>query len=300
MSKTLVMGSCVCDMVVKLSHLPQAQEDINSKEVSMSLGGMAYNVYNINHLLNNDSIFGCPIGTGRFATMVKTMLKDKGYKPIAEIKDEDNGVCICLVDDTKDRTFICQHGAEYLFNEEWYKDIDMDDISYIYVSGLEIEDRNGNELVSFLEKVNKQVFFAPGPRINYIDEGLMNRMFKLNCILHINEEEALSYTNSSDVEEAALKLYKKTSNNLVITLGAKGCLVYNQKSNYLEGYPGVVVDTIGAGDCHAGAILACLNHDVDIVEAARFANMISSKVISQKGADLKGESVKDIMGERPW
>lgn len=300
MSKTLVLGSCVCDMVVKVSHLPHAQEDINSKEVSMSLGGMAYNVYNINQLLNNDSIFGCPIGTGQFATMVKTMLSDKGYQPIAEISDEDNGVCICLVDDTKDRTFICQHGAEYLFNEEWYKNIDMADVSYIYVSGLEVEDRNGNELVSFLEKVNKPIFFAPGPRIKHIDKSLMTRMFKLNCLLHINEEEALSFTNSTNVEQAALKLYEKTNNVVVITLGAKGCLVYNQKTSYLEGYPSVVIDTIGAGDCHAGAILACLNHDVDIVEAARFANMVSSKVVSQKGADLTYENISDIMGKRPW
>lgn len=300
MSKTLVLGSCVCDMVVKVSHLPQAQEDINSKEVSMSLGGMAYNVYNINQLLNNDSIFGCPIGTGRFATMVKTMLKDKGYKPIAEILEEDNGVCICLVDDTKDRTFICQHGAEYLFNEQWYQDIDMNDISYIYVSGLEVEDCDGEKLVSFLEKVNKTVLFAPGPRINHIDASLMDRLFKLNCILHINEEEALSFTNSNNVEEAAYKLYNKTNNDVIITLGAKGCLVYNQKVNYLAGYSCVVVDTIGAGDCHAGAILACLNHGVDIVEASKFANMVSSKVVSQKGADLKQDSIRDIMGDRPW
>ena len=72
--KILVIGSCVLDMVVNVDHLPDKTEDVNCDDVSLSLGGMAYNVYNIVSLFGCEAIFGCPIGKGTFADIVKNML----------------------------------------------------------------------------------------------------------------------------------------------------------------------------------------------------------------------------------
>ena len=290
--KILVIGSCVLDMVVNVDHLPDKTEDVNCDDVSLSLGGMAYNVYNIVSLFGCEAIFGCPIGKGTFANIVKNMLDERNIKLIYQINDMDNGVCMCFVDNDGERCFISRHQAEYLFDERWFKDIDMNDIDYIYVSGLEVEDKNGEELVSFLEKVNKKVLFAIGPRLQHIPVSLVDRMFKLGCILHLNEEEAYTLANKDNIEDSANYLHSKTKNPVIITLGNKGCYIKDKDSYYIDSIPTTVVDTIGAGDSHAGSILACLNQEVDLKEAAKIANIVASQVVQQKGANLTQDNFK--------
>ena len=83
--------------------------------------------------------------------------------------DAENGCCYCLVDENGERTFLSVHGAEYTFNHEWMENIDISQISMIYVCGLEIEEPTGDDLISWLEQHRgPQIFFAPGPRIRQI------------------------------------------------------------------------------------------------------------------------------------
>lgn len=291
--KILVIGSCVLDMVVNVDHLPDKTEDVNCDDVSLSLGGMAYNVYNIVSLFGCEAIFGCPIGKGTFADIVKNMLDERNIKPIYQINDMDNGVCMCFVDNDGERCFISRHQAEYLFDEKWFSNIDMNDVDIVYVSGLEVEDKNGEQLVSFLEKINKPVLFAIGPRLKHIPQSLIDRMYKLNCMLHLNEEEALLLANKDNIEDSADELFNRTHSPVIITLGDKGCYIKEENDQYyVEGIVANVVDTIGAGDSHAGSIIACLNQEVELKEAARIANIVASQVVQQKGANLSIKNFK--------
>lgn len=43
MKTTLILGSTVIDMIVRVPHLPVTQEDINTRSMTMALGGCAYN-----------------------------------------------------------------------------------------------------------------------------------------------------------------------------------------------------------------------------------------------------------------
>ena len=45
MKKTLVIGSTVADVIVRVNHLPRTGEDLDIDEQTLSLGGCAYNVY---------------------------------------------------------------------------------------------------------------------------------------------------------------------------------------------------------------------------------------------------------------
>ena len=44
MKKTLVIGSTVADVIVRVNHLPRTGEDLDIDEQTLSLGGCAYNV----------------------------------------------------------------------------------------------------------------------------------------------------------------------------------------------------------------------------------------------------------------
>lgn len=295
MKKILVIGSTCLDMIINIEHLPDRCEDINSKSVNFTLGGMAYNVYNILNLLNVPSILGSGIGEGRFANIVNEILEVKGYRPIGKILNKDNGVCICLVDKTKDRSFISQHGAEYLFDPDWFKDINLKEIKLVYISGLEIEDKDGIKIIEFLEKNNLIVFFAPGPRIKYIPIELLNRIYKLRPIIHLNEEEILTISNSNNLNEALKLLHNKTNNIIIVTLGEKGSILYDGNKIYEASSKKdiEVVDTIGAGDNHAGACLAGLYYNLEYENILKIANQIGANIVGHLGASA---NIKDVEG----
>ena len=118
-------------------------------------------------------------------------------------------------------------------------------------------------------------------------------MYKLNCMLHLNEEEALLLANKDNIEDSADELFNRTHSPVIITLGDKGCYIKEENDQYyVEGIVANVVDTIGAGDSHAGSIIACLNQEVELKEAARIANIVASQVVQQKGANLSIKNFK--------
>ena len=76
-----------------------------------------------------------------------------------------NGCCYCFVESGGERTFIVDHGAEYLFQPEWFDLLDPADYSCVYVCGLEVEEPTGVNLISWLEKnPGLPICYAPGPR----------------------------------------------------------------------------------------------------------------------------------------
>lgn len=293
--KVLVIGSTTLDMIVKLNHLPTKEEDINTQGIEFRIGGMAYNVYHILKLSHVDGIFGCPIGSGRFAKIVESMIDDK---PIYKFDNLDNGVCICLVDESGERSFIAHHGAEYRFDAAWYQDINFEEIAYVYISGLEVEEVDGEKLVSFIEKINRPIFFAPGPRVGYIDKNLLKRIFALKPIVHLNERELSIISGNSDCFKAVDDLYKITSSPIIVTLGKEGCLIKDVDcKEMIKGYDSEVVDTIGAGDAHAGSVLVSLFLGLDLKEACQFANIVGSYVVKEVGASISKESFELAIGK---
>ena len=64
-----------------------------------------------------------------------------------------------------------------------------------YVCGQELDEDTGSVIRDNLEEYPEYtVYFAPGPRISFIPQGSLERMFSLSPILHLNGDEAMGYT----------------------------------------------------------------------------------------------------------
>ena len=136
-----------------------------------------------------------------------------------------------------------------------------------------------------------EIYFAPGPRITYLDKDIMNRIYNLSPIIHLNDKEASEYTNKSDLHQAIEEIHEKNNNSVFITLGPKGVL-YKEKNNapiIVEGYKAQVIDTIGAGDSHIAGIIGAKSMEYDNISACKIANKIASKVVSTKGPKLENK-----------
>lgn len=306
MKRTLVIGSTCLDVTLAVPVYPFVGGDVNIKRTSRSLGGCAHNVSDILRKFSIPFTLCSPVGTGFYSSIVEQKLKECGIKPFARIKDEDNGVCYCIVDEHGRQTFMAKHGSEYRFNAEWFSSVDWNDIDSIYCCGLEMEDVDGDALVSFIEKVrhtfdkdNKSltIYFAPGARIMHIPLHLMERTLALRPIVHLNENESLLYTRTVSCEDAAHAIHNITHNSVIITLAERGAFCFDHKtsSTFLEGGHKVnAIDSTGAGDAHFGAVIASTKQGCNLKESVKRANILASKMVTVHGSCMTDNMFKSL------
>lgn len=290
MKKVLVIGSTVVDVIIRLNKLPTTGVDINLKWQKMSIGGCAFNVSQAIGYFNVPYLLFSPVGNGIYAEYVLNELKKLNVSHAELNPEEPNGCCYCLVEDDGERSFICEHGAEYRFKKEWFDTLDPNDFDCAYICGLEVEECTGDIIIDFLKKTQIPVYFAPGPRINEIDKNKIERIFSLNPILHVNKTEATTYTRTDNIKDAAKALMNLTANTVIVTDGANGsCCLSREDMIWYEvpAFDAVVVDTIGAGDAHIGTFIAQRQLGKEIAPALTEANRISSMVVQCEGARLE-------------
>ena len=216
MKQTLVIGSTVADVILSVPRLPGTGEDINITAQTQRLGGCAFIVAGILKLAGIPHTLCSPVGSGLYGDFVAAELEKLGMPCFVRLPDTPNGCCYCLVENSGERTFLCKHGAEYLFSREWMQNADCGRADSAYICGLEIEEECGGEIIAFLQsRPEYTVYFAPGARFLHIPQDRVQAIFDMHPVLHLNETEALTFTaadgtvqdDSSTISKAA-RLYK--------------------------------------------------------------------------------------------
>lgn len=298
MKPALIIGSTCVDVIINIDHLPTTEEDIHPRSQSMGIGGCAYNVAHIVRLLRAPHTFITPVGSGMYGDYVAKHMTEAGIPIAVHVPEKENGCCYCLVEAGGERTFMSYHGVEYTFQKQWMEPYCADAYGLTYVCGLEIEEPTGDNLIEYLEEhPSLQVFYAPGPRVESIGKEKNRRLLALHPILHINELEAMALSGKEDIREAAVHLHSITENTVIITLGKDGayCLEKDGDSYLIPAIPVEhIVDTIGAGDSHAGAVIACLTMGLSLRDAVTTANKVAGAVVGVRGVALPADFSPDI------
>lgn len=290
MKRLLIIGSTCVDVILRLDHLPTTGEDMHPVQ-HFAMGGCAFNVAQVPKAYDVDLRFVTPIGDhGVFSDFVRAHLSNAGFRGPITVPDSENGCCYCLVERSGERTFLSVHGVEYSFHAEYMDAFAGEHFDYTYICGLEVEEKTGGELVAWLEAhpdIVGTVVYAPGPRGIEVDPVRTARILALHPILHLNEQEAqaLAGAETDSVLAAAQALHAKTGNMVVVTRGADGVLWISADGSVhsAPSVPSTVVDTIGAGDSHCGAVLTGLTLGWTEDATMRFANQVASEVVAQEG-----------------
>lgn len=314
MKRLLIIGSTCVDVILRLDHLPTTGEDMHPVQ-RFAMGGCAFNVAQVPKAYDVDLRFVTPIGDhGVFSDFVRAHLDNAGFRGPITVPDSENGCCYCLVERSGERTFLSVHGVEYSFHAEYMDAFAGERFDYTYICGLEVEETTGGELVAWLEvhpDIAGTVVYAPGPRGIEVDADRTARILAMHPILHLNEQEAQALAGMDDSEAPALvemdnredpvlagmsgseepvlaaaqALHAKTGNMVIVTCGADGVLWISADGSVhtAPSVPSTVVDTIGAGDSHCGAVLTGLTLGWSEDDTMRFANQIASEVVAQEG-----------------
>lgn len=104
-------------------------------------------------------------------------------------------------------------------------------------------------------------------------------------LLFVNEDEARELSGQSHPIQAARALQDRGVVNVVVKLGAAGCVLFlGAESIASPAFQVPVVDTTGAGDCFVGGFLAALQRGLSHSDAAHFANAVGALSVQKMGA----------------
>ncbi|MBR3020624.1 MAG: carbohydrate kinase family protein [Clostridia bacterium] len=111
-----------------------------------------------------------------------------------------------------------------------------------------------------------------------------------------NEDEARYYTGKADPETTAEALLSWGVQNVIIKLGAKGCLMMTpEKTIRLPGYAINAVDTTGAGDNFAAGFASEILRGKTAEEALRFANACGAICTTAVGAGTALQNREQVL-----
>lgn len=301
MKQTLVIGSSVVDVIVNIPHLPVTGEDIHISKQSRSLGGCAYLTSDILRHFSAPYSLCTAVGGGIYGNFVLEKLKERGVQVYVRRPDEENGCCYCMVEEGGERTFIVDHGVEYTFYESYLENIQTETIDSVYICGLEIEEYTGMNIIKYLKKHPEyEIYFSPSPRIMKIDSDRIEEVLKLHPIVHLNEKEILEFTGANSIVVGARRLFEKTQRPVIVTLGDKGSYCFDgERDLYATPVKTTVVDTIGAGDSHLGAVIAARRFGLSFGQAIEAANYISAAVVAKEGGLLEEKDFKNAINKMP-
>ena len=288
MKRLLFVGAAVADVVLRVPALPAPGDDLVVQRQSVALGGCACNACRAAMLAGtSECILMSPIGSGVWGDWVREALREQGIiTPVPPVADP-NGCCYCLVTPDGERSFLCDQGAEYRYLPEWFDALEGN-FDCVYICGLELEQVTGSVILDWLEHCPpRSLFFAPGPRLCHIPPEKIARVMALKPIFHLSAPEATQFTCTDDVAEAAARIHALTDSPVIITLGAEGAYVLDDDvGTIIPSVPAKVVDTIGAGDSHIGAVMAAMAEGLSLADAVHRANRVSAAVVGQSGATL--------------
>jgi ribokinase len=283
-----VIGSLNMDLVTYVTRLPQTGETVIGKDFKQMPGGKGAN--------QADAIakLGVPVrmlgGVGEDALGKALLISlHKDGVDIAQIESFTNcstGMATITVDDEGNNWIVVTPGANYRFSaERLEKSKAIIAASAIIVTQLEIPLETVRYSLELAKKLGKATILNPAPACA-LDDALLSAVDIL--IPNETELELLSgdlLHTEAEISAAARKLIKRGVKEVIVTLGAKGCIyVSSEHTRIFEAYKVDAVDTTAAGDSFIGGLAVALSEGKTIEAAIFFAMAVAALTVTKKGA----------------
>ena len=204
-------------------------------------------------------------------------------------KQGTTGKCLVMVTPDAERTMNTFLGANLELTEDEVEKDELAASEWLYMEGYLVTDDERTEVAQ------KTMAFAKEQGIKTslsLSDPFVVEVFAQNIakvigdgvdLLFCNQDEALSYTQSPDLE-SAIEGLKAIAKTFVITQGEHGATAFDgQKVIRAKGVITEAVDTNGAGDMFAGAFLYAITSGHDYGWALSFANAAAARVVSRFG-----------------
>ena len=126
--------------------------------------------------------------------------------------------------------------------------------------------------------------------VSMVRDRMWHALEEFVDIVFMNEEEALTLTETTDLEEALARV-AEVVDTVVMKLGSKGSVVVHKGERVEAGvFPVDAVDTTGAGDAYAAGFLYGYVHEWSAQRSAELGARVASMTVGQLGAVVRDGS----------
>ena len=286
-----IVGAAVIDVIADAYAFPWRGCDIELQQQSVNIGGCALNIAVALKRLGMEADNALPVGQGVWADIIRNNMAREGLSSRIDGVTGDNGWCLALVEPDGERTFMSFSGVENQWNPTWLAQLTVPPQSLVSLSGYQLASPCGEVLVHWLESLRDITPYIDfGPRIADIPETLMQRIMACKPVISLNRQEAEiaaeRFRLPVATEAFGQAWLKKFAMPLIVRHDEEGAWYFSAEEQGLAApFPVAVVDTIGAGDSHAGGTLAGLASGWTLGESVLLGNAVASWVVGHRGGD---------------
>ncbi|BAZ43564.1 putative kinase, pfkB family [Chondrocystis sp. NIES-4102] len=294
-----------------MTLLDQASQDkivahLADYEQKRSCGGSAANTLIAISQFGGKAFYSCKVADdepGRFYTQD---LLDCGVATNLENHPPESGVtgkCLVFVTPDADRTMNTFLGISGNFSDTELVPFVIENAKYTYIEGYLVSGEQSKQAAIKAKEIaegagNKTAFtLADLNMVKFFKQGLLEIIGSGVDFLFANEGEALLMAETEDFN-VAVDYLKTLAKEFAITRGAKGSVIFDgEELIEIAAFPVKAIDTVGAGDMYAGALLYGITNGLTLAEAGRLASLASAKIVTSLGARLKTPEVKALLNE---
>ena len=288
-ARLLYTGQVVVDLVMGLDHLPVSGGDVLASSAEFASGG-GFNVMAAAARNDMQVVYLGRHGTGRFGDLARAAMHAEGIH-VANQADpsQDTGLSVALIEPSAERSFISYVGAEGVLTPADLLAVEAASADYVFVSGYSLLHAGKvDALLDWLTTLpaETQVMFDPGPLVTSALLPAVVQLLPRIDLWSSNREEAVRFCDCTSIDQALAQLPALLAPNALVVIrdGSAGCWLGGRVSTrQVGGFAVTAIDTNGAGDAHAGILVAALAAGYDAPQAAQRANAGAALAVTQWG-----------------
>ncbi len=278
----LIIGSANMDMVVKSPKIPRVGETVLGGVFSQHEGGKGANQAMAAKTLFPNTMFCAGIGYDSIGREYLKYFESKEMDTslVKVFENAHTGVALITVGKEGQNIITVAPGANSMLSPEDMQKIDFSKFSHVAFQ-LENDIKTVDEGLKLAKQAGCQTLLTPAPAKLLPDDMLKN----IDWLIP-NEIEILQIQRGfTSMKTAAESLLTKGVCNVLVTLGERGCALFNKAGERrFSSFSVRPIDTVGAGDCFTGALMAGFKNFDDTPQAILFATAAASLKVTKKGA----------------
>lgn len=280
-----------------IAHL--SQHLVASKKAS---GGSAANTIIAASYFGCNNVYSCKVADDENGQFYINDIKAAGVTYPAHITPPagTTGKCLVMITPDAERTMNTFLGISETLSVAELDVAAIAQSQFAYIEGYLVTSPTGRAAAIALREhaeannTRTALSLSDPAMVQFFRDGLVEMIGAGVDILFCNSDEAMGFTQTESLADAA-EVLKKFTKNFAITCGAEGALLFDGKQLIqVAGNKVNAVDTNGAGDMFAGAFLYAITQGKDYKTAGEFASLAASKVVSQFGPRLKAEQHAEL------
>lgn len=213
------------------------------------------------------------------------------------------GKCLVFVTPDADRTMNTFLGISGSFSESELLPDAIASSTYTYIEGYLVTSPHAKAAAIKARDMAKaagrkvSLTLSDYNMVNFFKEGLLEMIGSGLDLIFANESEALKMAETEDIS-AAIEHLKTLATCFAITRGPQGSLIYDgQQILEIAPTPVQAVDTVGAGDMYAGAVLYGITNGLSYPEAGHLGSVAAAKLVASLGPRMPTEVTRSLLSE---